>query len=93
MLIRLLDGHNDIAIRIRASYNNHIYNSNFTTPFEEGGLDGEVDIPRLREGLNGGFFWSAFVPCPEKGNDFSDENYAPSEPSRPGFGLDVVVTG
>lgn len=30
--------------------------------------------------MNGGFFWSAFVPCPAKGDDFSDENYADSEP-------------
>lgn len=35
-----------------------------------------VDIPRLREGKNGGAFWSAFVPCPKNGSDFSDENYA-----------------
>lgn len=41
-------------------------------------MRGHVDIQRLREGLSGGFFWSAFVPCPEKGDDFSDENYAES---------------
>lgn len=32
--------------------------------------------------MNGGFFWSAFVPCPAKGDDFSDENYADSEPPQ-----------
>lgn len=69
-----------MAILVRAIYNNHIYDSNFTEPFEQGGLAGHVDIPLLREGMNGGFFWSAFVPCPEKGDDFSDENYAASEP-------------
>lgn len=68
-----------MPILIRALYNNHIYDASFTKPFEQGGLDGHVDIPRLREGMNGGFFWSAFVPCPEKGDDFSDENYAASE--------------
>lgn len=35
-----------------------------------------VDLPRLKEGRNGGAFWSAFVPCPKNGTDFSDENYA-----------------
>lgn len=35
-----------------------------------------VDLPRLAEGKNGGAFWSAFVPCPKNGLDFSDENYA-----------------
>ena len=35
-----------------------------------------VDLPRLKKGKNGGAFWSAFVPCPQDGTDFSDENYA-----------------
>lgn len=68
-----------MPILIRALYSNHIYDSSFTKPFEQGGMGGHVDIPRLREGMNGGFFWSAFVPCPEQGDDFSDENYAASE--------------
>ena len=38
-----------------------------------------VDLPRLREGQNGGAFWSVFVPCPANGTDFSDENYAESQ--------------
>ena len=37
---------------------------------------GHVDIPRLKEGKAGGVFWSAFVPCPANGSDFSDANYA-----------------
>lgn len=45
-------------------------------------MEYHVDLPRLREGMNGGFFWSAYVPCPEKGEDFSDENYAASESSH-----------
>ena len=39
---------------------------------------GHVDLPRLKKGKNGGAFWSAFVPCPEDGLDFTDENYAAS---------------
>lgn len=77
----LLDGHNDLAIMIRAFYNNHIYNETFSKPFAEGGLRGHVDIPRLKAGLNGGAFWSVFWPCPENGNDYSDANYVPSMPS------------
>lgn len=56
-----------------------MYAKNFTEPFEKGGMLGHVDIPRLREGQNGGAFWSVFVPCPENGSDFSDENYAASQ--------------
>lgn len=37
---------------------------------------GHVDLPRLKEGQNGGAFWSAYVPCPKDGLDWSDENYA-----------------
>ncbi|KAI1261253.1 dipeptidase [Xylariaceae sp. FL1019] len=74
----LIDGHNDLAIMIRVLYNNHIYNSNFTEPFEKGGMRQHVDLPRLRDGQNGGAFWSVFTPCPEDGQDYSDENYAAS---------------
>ncbi|VBB75966.1 Putative dipeptidase 1 precursor [Podospora comata] len=71
----LIDGHNDLAILLRAYYNNHIYDDNFTKPFTKGGLTGHVDIPRLRAGMNGGAFWSVFWPCPSNGSDFSDSSY------------------
>ncbi|KAK4251082.1 membrane dipeptidase-domain-containing protein [Corynascus novoguineensis] len=71
----LIDGHNDLAIWVRAYHNNHIYDETFSKPFVEGGLSGHVDIPRLRAGMNGGAFWSAFWPCPANGTDYSDENY------------------
>lgn len=73
----LIDGHNDLLILIRALYGDHIYNESFTTPFEKGGMVGHFDIPRADEGQMGGTFWSAWVPCPADGFDFSDENYAP----------------
>ncbi|KAI9046467.1 hypothetical protein LZ554_009216 [Drepanopeziza brunnea f. sp. 'monogermtubi'] len=72
----LIDGHNDLAILIRFLHKNKIYDSNFTTPFDEGGMYGHVDLPRLKQGKNGGAFWSAYAPCPENGTDFSHENYA-----------------
>ncbi|KAI4119805.1 MAG: hypothetical protein LQ345_000364 [Seirophora villosa] len=74
----LFDGHDDLAILIRFLYNNHIYASNFTEKFEKGGLQGQVDLARLKAGKVGGSFWSAFVPCPMNGTDFSDKAYAQS---------------
>ncbi|KAK3308722.1 renal dipeptidase family [Chaetomium strumarium] len=71
----LIDGHNDLAIQIRARYNNHIYDETFSKPFAEGGMPAHVDLPRLKAGMNGGAFWSVFWPCPENGTDYSDENY------------------
>lgn len=40
-------------------------------------MPGHFDLPRADEGQLGGTFWSAWVPCPKDGFDFSDENYAP----------------
>lgn len=62
-------------------YGNHIYGDEFKELFEKGGMSGHVDIPRLRSGLNGGAFWSVYVPCPKNGSDFSDENYVESMPN------------
>ncbi|KAL9029343.1 MAG: hypothetical protein Q9196_002406 [Gyalolechia fulgens] len=71
----LFDGHNDLAILIRYLYDNQIYDPAFTKPFEEGGLERHVDLPRLKAGKVGATFWSAFVLCPTNGTDFSDEAY------------------
>ncbi|CAK1368331.1 putative dipeptidase [Cercospora beticola] len=73
----LIDGHNDLLIRLRAEYANEIYSNDFAKLFENGGLPGEIDIPRATTGHLGGAFWSAFLPCPKDGFDFSDANYAP----------------
>jgi membrane dipeptidase len=59
-------------------YGNKIYSSDFIKRFEFGNLTGHVDAPRLVDGQVGGTFWSVFVPCPENGGDFSNENYAES---------------
>src|SRR5215469_12647484 len=63
---------------IRYLYKNHIYNNSFADLFENGGLLGHVDLPRLRSGKVGGTFWSAYIQCPEDGFDFSDANYGPT---------------
>lgn len=73
----LIDGHNDLLILIRALYGNKIYDKNFTKPFEDGNLTGHFDLVRSEKGQLGGTFWSAWVPCPTDGFDFSDEAYAP----------------
>lgn len=72
----LIDGHNDLAILIRYFFNNHINDEKFQKQFSEGGMPAHVDLPRLKEGKVGGAFWAAFMPCPENGSDFSNENYA-----------------
>jgi membrane dipeptidase len=72
----LIDGHNDLAILIRERYNNHINDEKFQKLFLEGGMPAHVDLPRLKEGKVGGAFWSAFIPYPKNGSDFSNENYA-----------------
>ena len=72
----MLDGHNDLAILIRFVYQNNLYNESFIETFENGGMFGQVDLPRLKDGKAGGAFWSAFTPCPPNSTDFSDSNYA-----------------
>ncbi|KAI9831285.1 MAG: hypothetical protein M1826_003724 [Phylliscum demangeonii] len=73
--LRPADGHDDLAFVIRAVYGDHIYTANFTDPFTNGSLLGQVDLARLRKGKDGGTFWSAYVPCPANGTDFSDGVY------------------
>ena len=82
VLMKRLDGHNDLAILIRALFQNYIYGSDFTDKFENGGLYGQVDHPRLKKGKVGGSFWSAFTPCPANGSDFSDANYVECKSDR-----------
>ncbi|KAF3396059.1 hypothetical protein F1880_007202 [Penicillium rolfsii] len=68
----LLDGHNDFPIWIRAFYQNHIYQENFT----HDPLFGQVDFTRLAQGRLRGQFWSVYVECPKADpDDQSDETY------------------
>ncbi|KAF2840646.1 Metallo-dependent hydrolase [Patellaria atrata CBS 101060] len=48
------------------AYSHHIYQHNFTYPFEEGDLEEHVDLARLQKGRVGGMFWSVFADCPKK---------------------------
>lgn len=74
----LIDGHNDLLIRLRAQYQNEIYNNDFRQRFENGSLDGQFDLVRTKQGGYGGAFWSAFYLCPQHIDDFSDAAYDPS---------------
>ncbi|KIX05683.1 uncharacterized protein Z518_03655 [Rhinocladiella mackenziei CBS 650.93] len=49
----------------------------FDPSLSGGGMPGHLDLPRLKKGKQGGFFWSAWVDCPADKFDFSNENYAP----------------
>ena len=63
----------DLPILARGVYGNNVSAIDLTKPF-----DGHVDIPRLREGKVGGFFWSTYVDCPhdgEEGEDFLNSTW------------------
>jgi membrane dipeptidase len=73
----LVDGHNDLAIFLRFAYKNKLHTKTFHERFENGEMEMNVDLPRLRQGKVGGAFWSAFVPCPNNASyDFRDSTYA-----------------
>jgi len=60
----VIDGHIDLPWLARATWRNNV--SDIPLDVES---PGHVDIPRLREGKVGGFFWSVFVPCPDGSAD------------------------
>ncbi|KAF8909857.1 hypothetical protein CPB85DRAFT_707184 [Mucidula mucida] len=55
----VIDGHIDLPILVRELYANNISAFDLASP-----MPAHVDIPRLREGRVGGFFWSVYVGCP-----------------------------
>ncbi|KAF9453941.1 hypothetical protein P691DRAFT_657111 [Macrolepiota fuliginosa MF-IS2] len=69
----VIDGHIDLPILIREAYANNV-----TAVDLEALMPRHVDIPRLRKGHVGGFFWSAYVGCAkreEEGDDFTDATW------------------
>ncbi|KAG7449584.1 uncharacterized protein BT62DRAFT_593859 [Guyanagaster necrorhizus] len=54
----VIDGHIDLPWLVRMEYANNISAVDL-----ESTMPGHVDIPRLRQGKVGGFFWSVFVDC------------------------------
>ncbi|KAJ7232772.1 membrane dipeptidase-domain-containing protein [Mycena haematopus] len=64
----VIDGHIDLPILLRMKFANNVSAVDLSKDFV-----GHVDIPRLRAGKVGGFFWSAYVGCPNpavEGKDF-----------------------
>ncbi|KAF8549011.1 hypothetical protein OG21DRAFT_1488871 [Imleria badia] len=64
----VIDGHIDLPYVARRRWRNNVSD----IPLDAK-LPMHVDIPRLREGKVGGFFWSVYVPCADssvEGNDF-----------------------
>ncbi|KAJ7128954.1 membrane dipeptidase-domain-containing protein [Mycena crocata] len=64
----VIDGHIDLPILLRAAFANNVSAVDLTKEFY-----GHVDIPRLRKGKVGGFFWSVYVGCADpdvEGEDF-----------------------
>ncbi|KAH9163928.1 membrane dipeptidase-domain-containing protein [Lactarius sanguifluus] len=66
----IIDGHIDLPWLVRSAYGNNATAVDLNKP-----ILGHVDIPRLRTGRVGGFFWSVYTPCPsgigeDPGKDF-----------------------
>jgi len=59
----VIDGHIDLPVVLRYYYANNA--SAIDLESHNHTLEGQVDIPRLRTGKVGGFFWSIYVECPE----------------------------
>ncbi|KAM6177452.1 dipeptidase 2-like [Erethizon dorsatum] len=60
----LVDGHNDLPLVLRQFYQNSLQNVNLHN-FSHG----QTSLDRLRDGLVGAQFWSAYVPCQTQNRD------------------------
>ncbi|KAH9946097.1 membrane dipeptidase-domain-containing protein [Epithele typhae] len=63
----VIDGHIDLPGMARWIEANNVSAIDLSKPWI-----GHVDIPRLREGHVGGFFWSTYVDCPAPGTEGKD---------------------
>ncbi|KAF9564773.1 hypothetical protein CPC08DRAFT_630667 [Agrocybe pediades] len=67
----VIDGHIDLPIFVRGHYANNVSAIDLMSE-----MPGHVDIPRLRKGKVGGFFWSAYADCPaSKDKAFIEPNW------------------
>ncbi|KAG8809595.1 hypothetical protein FRC19_005131, partial [Serendipita sp. 401] len=65
----VIDGHIDLPVLYRYGYANNVSAINLNEPTQ-----GHVDIPRLRKGHVGGFWWSTYVACPQQEETDDDFN-------------------
>ncbi|KAG8795137.1 hypothetical protein FRC12_017639 [Ceratobasidium sp. 428] len=61
----LIDGHIDLPDMVRRYHRNNLSDIDMRER-----MRAQVDIPRLRDGRVGGFFWSVYVDCEDSGSDF-----------------------
>ncbi|XP_054435014.1 dipeptidase 2-like [Pteronotus mesoamericanus] len=61
----LVDGHNDMPLVLRKFYHNHQLQDVNLHNFSHG----QTSLDRLRDGLVGAQFWSAYVPCQTQERD------------------------
>ncbi|GAA5898726.1 hypothetical protein JCM6882_000908 [Rhodosporidiobolus microsporus] len=67
---KVIDGHIDLPILARWYYANQVNDPELDLRKE---AKGQVDIPRLRKGKVGGFFWSVYVSCPQEAGFPADD--------------------
>jgi membrane dipeptidase len=65
----LIDGHNDIPWQYRVRAKNHLNQLDLSADLSKLEKPTHTDIPRLRQGLVGGLFWSVYVPVGKYGGD------------------------
>ncbi|OBZ67251.1 putative dipeptidase C3A11.10c [Grifola frondosa] len=65
-----MDTSANLPILARSIYSNNVSAIDLNQP-----MPGHVDIPRLREGKVGGFFWSTYVACPAGAGLDEGEDY------------------
>lgn len=63
--VPLIDGHNDLPWQIRRKANRDVWAMDLAEPQP----NVHTDIPRLREGMVGGQFWSVYVPVSMQGKE------------------------
>ncbi|KAF9528504.1 membrane dipeptidase-domain-containing protein [Crepidotus variabilis] len=64
----VIDGHIDLPALVRYKYANNVSAIDLNRK-----MPGHVDIPRLKKGKVGGFFWSTYVSCPKP--DIAGKNF------------------
>ncbi|KAF8315012.1 hypothetical protein DL93DRAFT_2079668 [Clavulina sp. PMI_390] len=73
----MIDTHIDLPYFMRMMKHNNASAIDLHEP-----QPGHVDIPRLRKGRVGGFFWSVFTECPDKDTSVLDEFLNPTNSVR-----------
>lgn len=67
--VPLIDGHNDLPWQLRGRVNGSVTELDLRSDLTRLDNPPHTDIPRLREGMLGGQFWSVYVPIRRRGGD------------------------